>query len=131
MRQSRAVLSLRMIMMIPLGIMLAGCEEVGMAHRPLEAEMPDRYSVLAPVEAPSRDDIEWWRHFDDPVLDQLVARGLSGNLTAAEARARLREAEADARGDAKRHPDAQIALEHPHDIAGRTPTGDFALHTHV
>lgn len=98
MRQSRAVLSLRMIMMIPLGIMLAGCEDVGMAHRPLEAEMPDRYSVLAPVEAPSRDDIEWWRHFDDPVLDQLVARGLSGNLTAAEARARLREAEADARG---------------------------------
>ncbi len=92
------MLNMRILMMIPLGILLAGCAEIGMAPRPLEADLPDRYSVLTPVKAPSRDDAEWWRTFNDPVLDQLVARGLSGNLSVAEARARLREAEADARG---------------------------------
>ncbi|MHA7852589.1 efflux transporter outer membrane subunit [Roseovarius sp.] len=89
---------MRIIMMIPLGILLAGCAEIGMAHRPLEADLPDRYSVLAPVKAPTREDAEWWRNFNDPVLDQLVMRGMSDNLSVAEARARLREAEANARG---------------------------------
>eukprot|EP00581_Thalassiosira_minuscula_P024135 CAMPEP_0184415538 /NCGR_PEP_ID=MMETSP0738-20130409/8802_1 /TAXON_ID=385413 /ORGANISM="Thalassiosira miniscula, Strain CCMP1093" /LENGTH=67 /DNA_ID=CAMNT_0026774767 /DNA_START=106 /DNA_END=309 /DNA_ORIENTATION=- len=65
---------MRIIMMIPLGILLAGCAEIGMSQRPLEVDLPDRYSVLAPVEVPSREDTEWWRSFNDPVLDQLVTR---------------------------------------------------------
>ncbi|WP_176228664.1 TolC family protein [Roseovarius litorisediminis] len=83
--------------MFPLGILLAGCADMGAVFRTPEIELPDRYSLVAPVQAPSRDEVNWWRNFDDPVLDQLVAQGMAGNLTVAEAQARLREAEADAR----------------------------------
>ncbi|SLN55923.1 Cation efflux system protein CusC precursor [Roseovarius litorisediminis] len=87
----------RFLIMFPLGILLAGCADMGAVFRTPEIELPDRYSLVAPVQAPSRDEVNWWRNFDDPVLDQLVAQGMAGNLTVAEAQARLREAEADAR----------------------------------
>ena len=39
----------------------------------------------------------WWRAFNDPVLDQILQKSLSGNLDLAESAARLRAAEAQAR----------------------------------
>lgn len=62
-----------------------------------EMRLPDRYSMLMPVTAPVDLDPRWWMAFRDPVLDELIAQGLTGSLTLAEAKARVREAEALAR----------------------------------
>lgn len=77
--------------------LLTGCAELNVAFPPPEMKLPDRYSRLAPVQEPSREDAQWWRNFNDPVLDQLIAQGLSGSLTVAQANARLEESAAEAR----------------------------------
>ncbi|MBL4930066.1 efflux transporter outer membrane subunit [Fuscibacter oryzae] len=41
---------------------------------------------------------EWWHGFQDPVLNQLVAQALAGNLSIAAARERVVQARAEARG---------------------------------
>lgn len=54
------------------------------------------------VFAAANPEAEWWRQFEDPTLDQLVARGLSANLDLRIALARVAEARAlftDARLD--------------------------------
>ena len=88
---------MRHILAISAGILLAACD-AGIVTRELSVPLPDRYSAIAPVTQPTRENLEWWRNFNDPVLDQLIAIGLSGNLSIAEAQARLRELEANARG---------------------------------
>lgn len=79
-----------------LALILAGCVVTPPQDRP-PMTVPDRYSVLAPQPAAPPAMADWWRGMQDPVLDQLVARALTDSLTLAEARARLREAEAQAR----------------------------------
>ena len=59
--------------------------------------LPDRYSMVMPIAAWSEVDPRWWTAFQDPVLDALIAQGLAESVTLAEARERLREAEALAR----------------------------------
>jgi outer membrane protein, multidrug efflux system len=66
-------------------------------YDPPSMRLPDRYSMMMPIRAPADADPRWWLSFRDPVLDGLIAQGLSGNLSLAEAQARLREAEALAR----------------------------------
>lgn len=59
----------------------------------------------------------WWRQFDDPQLDALVARALTGNPGLAEARARVRIAQAQLQSaDATELPgvNAQGAVVHEH-----------------
>jgi NodT family efflux transporter outer membrane factor (OMF) lipoprotein len=60
----------------------------------------------------------WWRRFDDPVLDRLIADALAANPGLAEARARLREARAR-RGAAG----AQLAPSVDAALSGSTATG--------
>ena len=55
-----------------------------------------------PVFAAAGPEADWWRQFEDPVMDQLVARSLSSNLDLKIALARVAEARAiftDARLD--------------------------------
>ena len=59
--------------------------------------LPDRYSMVMPIAARAEVDPRWWTAFQDPVLDALIAQGLAESVTLAEARERLREAEALAR----------------------------------
>lgn len=90
----------------PFGLMLAflsllwtGCA-VGPDYTPPEPptdlgqwQQPPEYGLVV-----SRADIsEWWQVFDDPRLNELVNRGLSGNLDLDIARSTVREARA-ARG---------------------------------
>ncbi|WP_120499339.1 efflux transporter outer membrane subunit [Roseovarius sp. EL26] len=82
---------------IPFWAALTACGDMAQYREP-EIDLPDVYNVMAPVKAPSRADLEWWRNFNDPVLDGLIARGLADNLSIAEAQARLKEAEAGLRG---------------------------------
>ena len=83
-----------LIGMIPL---LAGC--VSMAPRQSEpqivSDIPADYGL--DVEAGNYQPSNWWKGFQDPVLDAFLEKALSDNLDLKEASARLRAAEAQAR----------------------------------
>lgn len=60
---------------------------------------------------PTSQSFEWWRAFEDPVLDQVVDAALASNLDLAQAVARVGQARARARvAGASRLPTAQAAL---------------------
>jgi multidrug efflux system outer membrane protein len=70
---------------------------------PVPAEFRQNFTIAAPAESQPRG--EWWKAFNDPVLDELVARAEHGNSTIRVAAARLAQARAIARvTDADRSP---------------------------
>ena len=77
---------------------LSGCN-VGPVFTPPGIALPDRYERLAPVSRVNTEDMQWWQHFNDPLLTRLVETALADNLSLAQANARLQEAEAIARRD--------------------------------
>lgn len=87
---------MRLKRMIFAGLFLSACT-IGPEYTYPEIDLPDRYSVLAPVTKASTSDLHWWRDFNDPVLNELVAQAMQSNIGVAEARERVREAEAVAR----------------------------------
>lgn len=54
-------------------------------HAPRIA-LPNRFAAS---DAPAQDMALWWRQFDDPVLNRLIERALSGNLDMRRAAARV------------------------------------------
>ncbi|MFK7751030.1 MAG: efflux transporter outer membrane subunit [Sedimentitalea sp.] len=88
---------MRVIITISVAVVLSGCAQQSPITRDLTTNLPDKYARVSPVTAPNTAQLDWWTHFDDPVLSTLVQKGLSNNLSIAQARARLREAEANAR----------------------------------
>ncbi|WP_167853465.1 efflux transporter outer membrane subunit [Roseovarius aestuariivivens] len=90
---------MRLISICLSAALLAGCSDADLPFRAPEIDLPDRYARMAPVRTPTREDVEWWRSFGDPVLDQLITHGLNGNLSLAQAQARIAEAAAAARRD--------------------------------
>lgn len=89
---------MKLLHVIPLGILLTGCANIGPMFQAPRIDVPDRYSVMVPVQTPTRDDVQWWSNFNDPVLDQLITEGMQQNLSIKEAQARLRESAANLRG---------------------------------
>jgi NodT family efflux transporter outer membrane factor (OMF) lipoprotein len=74
----------------------AGCA-VGPRYTPPEIAVPTAWHEAA-APAGSREALErWWTTFEDPLLDDLIARAVAGNLDLKVAAARVREARA-ARG---------------------------------
>lgn len=73
---------------------LAGCAQIETPTLP--ATLPDHWAQVsrAAPDAPSVDLHGWWKTFNDPVLNQLVARAVSENLTLAQASSRLKQAHA-------------------------------------
>ena len=71
--------------------LLAGCATVPEIDAPASVEAPVSYTADLP---PSGLADDWWKGFGDPVLDDLIERGLAANLDIAAARERLRAAEA-------------------------------------
>lgn len=75
-------------------ILLAGCVTVGPDYQaPLQADVSLR-GTAAPVYSTEAPVATWWAQFDDPVLEQLVHRALSGNLDLRVAVARVQQARA-------------------------------------
>jgi len=76
-------------------VAISGCT-VGPNHKPPVVETPAAWPepLEAGVTAEAPDLHEWWRGFNDPVLDSLVDRALKGSLELREAAARVREARA-------------------------------------
>lgn len=78
-------------------IVLAGCMVGPDYQRPtteLPAAFPEADTVLPGADAVPSD---WWRLFDDPVLDDVVASALAANVDIALAVARIEEADANLR----------------------------------
>jgi multidrug efflux system outer membrane protein len=70
---------------------------------PVPAEFKENFTIAAPAEAQPRG--EWWKAFNDPVLERLIEQADQGNSTVRVAAARLAQARAVARvTDAARSP---------------------------
>ncbi|VVN65211.1 efflux transporter outer membrane subunit [Pseudomonas fluorescens] len=73
---------------------LAGCAKLGPqpeSMQPLATDWANRGTV---PRAPSVDPAQWWKSFDEPLLDALVAETLEQNLTLLQASNRLQAARA-------------------------------------
>lgn len=72
---------------------LAGCV-LGPDPKTLAVETPPAWSAADAAAADPQALAEWWRGFEDPELDSLVARTLAGNLDLQSASARIAQARA-------------------------------------
>ncbi len=89
MRNARSIRSA--IAAAPLVGLLAACT-VGPDYKPPDAAVPGQFAGAA---VPAETDVplaRWWTGFDDPTLDDLVARALRDNLDLQTAASRIREA---------------------------------------
>ena len=76
-------------------LILSGCAAVGPDYRPPQTPVPAQWQGTH--DGGARDAAvlaRWWRQFNDPVLDGLIADALSANTDLATAQAKLREARA-------------------------------------
>ncbi len=71
--------------------MLSACASVPEVEPQTAIEPPPAFAATLPE---AGADEEWWLGFGDPVLDDLIERGLADNLDIAAARDRVRSAEA-------------------------------------
>ena len=70
--------------------LLAGCM-MGPDYKRPQVDAPASY-MYKPEEAAATADVEWWRQFDDPVLDQLIVEALARNLNVMIAAANVEQA---------------------------------------
>jgi multidrug efflux system outer membrane protein len=70
--------------------LLAGCA-VGPDYRRPQVPVPSSYSGM-PADAAQTADTRWWRSFNDPVLDDLIAEALANNRDLRIAAARVDQA---------------------------------------
>ncbi|WP_373500364.1 efflux transporter outer membrane subunit [Desulfococcus sp.] len=80
-------------------LLTAGCAAVGPDYAPPSAAAPAGWSTqlqdgLRPDPADPDHLARWWRILDDPVLSDLVARAIEGNLDLKQSLERVREARA-------------------------------------
>jgi len=73
-----------------LGAALSACA-VGPDYQRPPIDTPSAYAGM-PANAAATADVEWWRQFNDPVLDQLVAEALASNKDLRIAAARVEQA---------------------------------------
>lgn len=79
------------IMLTACALLVVGCASTDVEVPNIYEAAPTDYSADLPVAG--LDEL-WWRAFSDPVLDDMIARGLAANLDIAAAGDRLRAAEA-------------------------------------
>lgn len=85
---------MRSAAVIVMGVLLAGCA-MGPAYQPPELELPGAWPEHAVLEQAVAAELgEWWRRFEDPVLDRLIERALADNLELRLQAARIEEARA-------------------------------------
>jgi outer membrane protein, multidrug efflux system len=75
------------------GVLLAGCKLGPDYHRPT-IDVPQAYRHQAAPVAAATANVDWWRQFDDPVLNQLITDGLAHNKTIKIAAANVEQASA-------------------------------------
>lgn len=93
-------------------MLIAGCTTTPLPAQRALPEPPAAFeggsAAVLNSTAPAADGA-WWRCFDDPVLDELVGRALSGNGSIEQSVARVQRARAAVRsGEAARGPQAGV-----------------------
>ncbi len=78
--------------LIPLG--LAACAMNGPQNVSPEIPAAWKNAAAFPVASPSKDLTRWWNRFGDPVLNRVIADGLTNSPDIASAASRIREARA-------------------------------------
>jgi multidrug efflux system outer membrane protein len=74
-------------------LLAAGCE-VGPDYAPPKTESPAGYEFAAPGLTAEPAVVQWWRTFEDPILNDLIDRAVTGNRDVKTATALLRETRA-------------------------------------
>lgn len=90
---------MKLLKLIPM-LMLAGCTTVGPDYSQPEIDLTPDYLGSDQQNRAALDSISghaWWQEYQDPVLNQMIARGLRQNLDIVAARERIIEARATLR----------------------------------
>jgi NodT family efflux transporter outer membrane factor (OMF) lipoprotein len=77
-----------------LAALLTGCARVQTLDPSSGLQAPDHWSGAVAAAAPALDRAAWWKGFGDPLLDDLMARAVRGNLDLQQAQARILQARA-------------------------------------
>jgi outer membrane protein, multidrug efflux system len=87
----------RLAALLAVVMLVSGCA-VGPDYLKPSIALPTRWSMDS-GKKPSKPPAlaRWWRRLNDPVLDELIAEAVAGNLDIAAAKARIREARASYR----------------------------------
>ena len=77
-------------------VLLNGCISVGPDYKVPEVEPPDAWheSVMVDFESGEANLQTWWTVFDDPILNELIERVSTNNLSLKTAAARIEQAAA-------------------------------------
>lgn len=87
----------RLIPLLCLAALLAGCVSVGPDYVRPRLDAPDAFvaSQAQPAPSPGFEQAAWWRRLGDPLLDQLMGQAVGGSFDVAQAKARVLQARAD------------------------------------
>ncbi len=78
-----------------MAIFLGGCAIAGSDYRPPDTVVPPHWQgPAAPGARDAATLADWWRRFNDPVLDDLIQKALAASTDLKTAQARLREVRA-------------------------------------
>ena len=63
-------------------LLLSGCPAVGPDYKPPEMPVPGQWTETAAVTGPHAEQQpdQWWKAFNDPVLDKLISDAIASNL---------------------------------------------------
>lgn len=126
------------LLALSLSAALAGCA-MGPDYQPLELDLADSWpEQIEHTQTAESDWLEWWTHFNDPVLDELVARALDDSLELQLQMQRIEEARAQfglsraefwptLGGQAEAGRSQQSGMLFPAAFGGGTPRNQFAV----
>ena len=126
------------LLALSLSAALAGCA-MGPDYQPLEIDLAESWpEQIENAQTVQGDWLEWWKHFNDPVLDELVARALDDSLELLLQMQRIEQARAELGltraefwptlgGQAEAGRSQQSGMLFPAAFGGGTPRNQFAV----
>jgi len=83
---------------LTLMLLLVACKSVGPDYLRTDVKLPEKYSENELSNSADKDILkQWWMHYQDPKLNELVEKTLQNNTSVAAALARIDEADANLR----------------------------------
>src|SRR5262252_7418734 len=86
-------MAMHKLAIVTLAALLAACAGVGPEYVKPEVDLPAGWRD-APPDGAKVQEVDWWKVYEDPVLDRLVSEALARNANVALAAARVEEARA-------------------------------------